>query len=150
MIRSFLKKLSPRSRRNLKPIVKPRVYVFVNIRVLSTASARFFAQIFQNSGFLHPQFLWILRVISTLHHVWRRRYTQEGREGQEASSQANSSASCRDGERCHHNLKRQKGKFSFCHQEVGRRHLQGRCCKTGTIHPPLPCEGSYRRKVVPG
>ena len=57
MIRSFLKKLSPRSRRNLKPIVKPRVYVFVNIRVLSTASARFFAKIFQNSGFLHPSFL---------------------------------------------------------------------------------------------
>ena len=56
MIRSFLKKLSPRSRRNLKPIVKPRVYVFVNIRVLSTASARFFAKIFQNSGFLHPSF----------------------------------------------------------------------------------------------
>ena len=56
MIRLFLKKLSPRSRRNLKPIVKPRVYVFVNIRVLSTASARFFAKIFQNSGFLDPDF----------------------------------------------------------------------------------------------
>jgi len=56
MIRLFLKKLSPRSRCNLKPIVKPRVYVFVNIRVLSTASARFFAKIFQNSGFLHPDF----------------------------------------------------------------------------------------------
>ena len=56
MIRPFSTKLSPRSRRNVKPIAKTRVYVFVNIRVLSTASARFFAKIFQNSGFLHPSF----------------------------------------------------------------------------------------------